>query len=77
MPTSTATLEFGLLERLTDQLVCSRCLKSGKRRPVTQVVSNRHRPRTLCHACIESDCSMNTHTPLVLDFERAWLSGYG
>jgi len=46
-----ASVDLSLLERVTDQLVCSRCLLDGVRSPVTQVVSKYHRPRTLCPRC--------------------------
>lgn len=51
MSDKCATVEFGLVDRLTDQLLCSRCLLEGVRSPVTQVVSKYHRPRTLCPRC--------------------------
>jgi len=46
-----ANIDFGLLDRLTSELLCSRCLLDGVRSPVTQVVSKFHRPRTLCPTC--------------------------
>ena len=74
MHTGPATIDFGLLERLTDQLVCSRCLKTGVRRPVMQVVSRRHQPRTLCHDCVDAIGNENPDAPRVVDFFRAWLA---
>lgn len=47
----TAALELGLLERLSALIVCSCCLRHGLRTPVPQVISPRHRPRTLCPDC--------------------------
>lgn len=45
------TVHYGLLERLSHLLVCPRCLARGVRRPVTQVISHRHRLRALCPDC--------------------------
>jgi hypothetical protein len=36
---------------LTDLLLCSRCLRRGLRRRVSQAISPRHRPRSLCRDC--------------------------
>ena len=51
MAGNSAKIDFGLLSRLTDLLLCSRCLRQGRRTPVPQVLSRRHRPRSLCSAC--------------------------
>jgi len=44
-------IDFGLLNRMTDLVVCSRCFQAGRRNPVVQVISARHRPRSLCRHC--------------------------
>ena len=51
MSGTSASIDFGLLSRLTHLLLCTRCLRQGRRTPVPQVLSRRHRPRTLCSAC--------------------------
>lgn len=51
MAGNSAKIDLGLLSRLTDLLLCSRCLRQGRRTPVPQVLSRRHRPRSLCSAC--------------------------
>ena len=51
MDRSRANIDFGLLNRLSHLLLCGRCLRKGLKTPVTQVISHRHRPRTLCPAC--------------------------
>lgn len=51
MDRNRTTIDYGLLSRLTHLLLCGRCLRRGHKTPVTQVVSHRHRPRTLCVAC--------------------------
>jgi hypothetical protein len=48
---TTASIELGLLSRLTDLILCSGCLRRGRATPVVQVVSRRHRPRALCPEC--------------------------
>jgi hypothetical protein len=57
----SAAIDLGLLSRLTDLLLCSRCLRLGRRTPVPQVVSRRHRPRTLCPACHQAECGARDH----------------
>ncbi len=52
MTRGTASIDFGLLERLTDQFVCSRCFRAGDLRRISQVVSRHHRPKTLCSNCV-------------------------
>jgi hypothetical protein len=51
MDRSRANVDFGLLDRLSQLLLCGRCLRKGLKTPVTQVISHRHRPRTLCRDC--------------------------
>jgi hypothetical protein len=51
MDATGAKVDFGLLARLTDMIVCSGCLRRGRRTAVRQVLSPRHRPRTLCASC--------------------------
>ena len=55
MAGTCARIDFGLLSRLTDLLLCSRCLRQGRQTPVPQVVSHRHRPRSLCSACRDAE----------------------
>lgn len=51
MPYRLDNISFSLLDRLTDDLLCTRCLRLGVRRRITQVVSCHHRPLTLCREC--------------------------
>lgn len=46
-------IHLGLLARFTGLILCSACLRLGVRTPVPQVISHRHRPRSLCPACRE------------------------
>ena len=72
--TGTASIDFGLLERLTDQVICSRCLRTGVRTPINQIVSRRHRPRTLCRDCQSPPDRSAIDSSQVVDFLQAWLS---
>ena len=51
MERTAKVVDYSLLQRLSDQLLCSRCLKRGVRTPVVQVISTRHRLRSLCRSC--------------------------
>ena len=44
-------VNYSLLERFTELLICSGCFKKHERQPVRQLVSGRHRPLALCHEC--------------------------
>jgi hypothetical protein len=51
MARTAASVSYGLLNRLSDQLLCSGCLRRGIRRRIVQVISGRHRLRSLCPDC--------------------------
>jgi len=53
MLASPDPVDYRFLAFLTDMLVCSGCLREGVRRPVRQVISRRHQPRSLCPACLD------------------------
>ena len=44
-------IDYRLLERLNDLVICSRCLQHGRVTPVPQVFSASHRPTNLCGNC--------------------------
>lgn len=46
-------VNYRLLGLLSDLVICSRCLRNGTVTPVPQVISERHKPRTLCRRCVE------------------------
>jgi hypothetical protein len=46
-----AKVDYSLLERFTELLICSGCFKKHVRQPVRQLVSGRHRPLALCSDC--------------------------
>ena len=45
-------VDCSLLRRWSNLLLCSGCLKKGIRKPLAQVISARHRMRTLCPGCL-------------------------
>jgi hypothetical protein len=51
--TSCTRVDYRLLAFITDLVICSRCLRSGEVTPVPQVVSPRHRLRSLCNSCAQ------------------------
>jgi len=51
------TIDRRLLAHWSELLLCSRCLSFGIRRSVPQIISPRHKPRTLCRTCREQHCT--------------------
>ena len=49
--TSTDNISYRLLERLSNLVICSRCLRKGKITPVPQVISSRHALTNECAGC--------------------------
>jgi hypothetical protein len=47
------TIDLRLLAHWSELLLCSRCWGRGIRRNVPQLISPRHKPRTLCRGCRE------------------------
>ena len=48
---SARKVDYSFLHRFTELLICSRCFSKRVRQPVRQLLSDRHRPLTLCHEC--------------------------
>jgi len=44
-------VDYRLLNRLSDLVICSRCLQRGKVTPVPQVISDRHSLTNECPSC--------------------------
>ncbi len=44
-------VDYRLLDRLSNMVICSCCLRRGKVTPVPQVISNRHSLTNECPAC--------------------------
>jgi len=64
-----AEVDYSLLERFTELLICARCFRKHVRQPVRQLVSGRHRPLALCHVCA-SRAAADERAP-VLRFRQA------
>jgi hypothetical protein len=48
---ATDNVSYRLLNRLSDLVICSRCLRHGKVTPVPQVISGRHALTNECADC--------------------------
>ena len=44
-------VDYRLLGLMSDLVICSSCLRQGRVTPVPQIVSHRHKLRSLCRAC--------------------------
>lgn len=44
-------VDYSMLDRFTELLICSRCFSKHVHQPIRQLVSTRHRPLALCQAC--------------------------
>jgi len=52
MATATSdNVDYRLLNRLSNLVICSRCLRRGKVTPVPQVISDRHSLTNECSKC--------------------------
>ena len=48
---SEDNVDYRLLNRLSNLVICSRCLRRGKVTPVPQVISDRHSLTNECPTC--------------------------
>ena len=46
-------VDYRLLNNLSNLVICSQCLRSGKVTPIPQVITKKRRPRNLCPSCRE------------------------
>lgn len=44
-------VDYRLLNRLSNLVLCSQCLRAGRVTPVPQVLSKRRRPHNVCTSC--------------------------
>jgi hypothetical protein len=49
--TAEDKVDYRLLNRLSNLVICSRCLRRGKVTPVPQVISDRHSLTNECISC--------------------------
>ena len=55
-------IDYRLLDRLSNLVICSSCLRRGKVTPVPQVISNRHSLTNECPDCRSAnEHSRNRH----------------
>ena len=53
-----AAADARFLTYISELMLCSRCLRKGRRTPIRQVISHRHRPLSLCRGCREQSGRM-------------------
>ncbi len=51
--TAKDNVDYRLLNNLSNLVICSQCLRSGKVTPIPQVITKKRRPRNLCPSCRE------------------------
>jgi hypothetical protein len=44
-------VSYGLLDRIADFLICSRCFRNNRVQPIRRPLSRRHQPVALCRQC--------------------------
>jgi superfamily II helicase len=44
-------VSYGLLDRIADFLICSRCFRNNRVQPIRRPLSQRHQPVALCRKC--------------------------
>ena len=54
-------VSYRLLNRLSDLVICSRCLRSGVVTPVPQIISGRHSLTNECAECRAKDLERRGH----------------
>ena len=63
-------VDYSLLERFTELLICSGCFKKHEHQPVRQLVSGRHRPLALCPECASKRQGTNPNRASVLKLKK-------
>jgi hypothetical protein len=63
-------VDYSLLERFTELLICSGCFKKHEHQPVRQLVSGRHRPIALCQECASKRQGSNPNRAPVLKLKK-------
>jgi len=65
-------VDYSLLERFTELLICSRCFRKHQRQPVRQLVSGRHRPLALCQECAGKEHADHRAPVLLIKQHRSY-----
>jgi hypothetical protein len=55
-------VSYRLLNRLSNLVICSRCLRSGVVTPVPQIISGRHSLTNECAECRAKDAERQGHS---------------
>jgi hypothetical protein len=70
----SSNIDYSLLERFTELLICSGCFKKHEHQPVRQLVSGRHRPLALCLECGSKRQALTKAPVLHLKRTNAYMS---
>ncbi len=62
--TAKDNVDYRLLNNLSNLVICSQCLRSGKVTPIPQVISKSRRPRNLCGSCRDRLAPVNVRKRL-------------
>ena len=54
-------VSYRLLERLSNLVICSRCLRAGRVTPVPQIISGRHSLTNECADCRSQNPEKQSH----------------
>jgi DNA-directed RNA polymerase subunit RPC12/RpoP len=57
-------VDYSMLDRFTELLICSRCYSKHVHQPIRQLVSTRHRPLALCQECASKQM-VNVRAPVL------------
>jgi hypothetical protein len=57
--TEKDNVDYRLLNRLSNIVICSRCLRDGKVTPVPQLISDRHALTNECSSCRHESADRN------------------
>ena len=60
-PITKDNVDYRLLNRLSNLVICSRCLRRGKITPVPQVISERHSLNNKCPKCRRDNAGQSGH----------------
>jgi len=50
-------VDYRLLNKLSNLVICSHCLRPGKVTPIPQVISKHHKPNNVCRSCRQNRSS--------------------
>lgn len=59
--TANDKVDYRLLNRLSNLVICSRCLRNGKVTPVPQVIADRRALTNICTACRKESATRSSY----------------